>query len=1590
MENLTGQSLKGYELLNRIGSGGFGVVYRAYQSTIGREVAVKVILPRFSNHPDFIRHFEAEAQLIARLEHLHIVPLYDYWRDPDGTYLVMRWLRGGSLKDALNEEPFDLESTAMLLDQVASGLAVAHDNGIVHRDLKPSNILLDEEGNSYLADFGIAEDLRQAADGSSQKDVIVGSLNYISPEQARSEPVTARSDIYSLGITLYEMLTGENPLHELNTVERLYKHINDPLPRIERLDASVGDEVNDVIQRATAKNPRHRYVDALEMAAAFRAAARLERDRDSLELAELLTLREQDVLRLIVEGQTNQQIAQNLYIEHSTVKWYIRQIYRKLGVRSRRQAIVRAREMKLLVSDAEAGSPAGVTTTVSVALPASVNPYKGLRAFEAADRREYFGWEALVKVLLDRLSLPPTTNLKDFQPGKGRFLAVVGPSGCGKSSLVKAGLIPALWQNGFPGSERWFVVEMVPGARPVDELEVALIRVAADQGGNVRTQLERDRDGLLRASELILPKDGSELVLVIDQFEELFTLVQDEADQAIFLDLLTAAVTDPRSRVRVVLTLRADFYDRPLHYPEFGQLIRDHMETVMPLSAQELEQAIVRPAEQVGVAYEPGLVSTIIDDTLYQPGALPLLQYALTELFEQLDGQLLTHQAYQAIGGVTGALASRAEELYLEQDRDGQEAIQQMFMRLVSVNQQGETLPDTRRRVPVSEMLSLTAGAELMDELIDIYAAYRLLTLDHDPDSRQPIVEVAHEAILREWDRLQGWLEENRSDLSLHRQLNRAAAEWLAAGSDESFLLRGERLTQFDGWAGETQLALNADEQAYLQASIALREEKAAAERERQEQEARLERRASRRLKALVVVVVVALVVVTGLVIAAVSFSFERRLAEESQRLILLRDMTSTALANLESDPELSVLLALEAAKITYAADGYLPLELEDLLHRAVQADSVHLTIGMGGAVAFSPDGQKVAVGDEEGLIRMWDPVTGQDVWGVLRYQFRNQEIGDIAFSPDGQYLATSSPNGSVNIWHVNNSEEIGVIERQEGIMGVVFSPDGRGLMTASADGALRLWDLEPLIDQVREGVQPVEMVESTLFGQEPAEIGDVIYSPDGRQVAVLVAGMHITVLDAVSGEQLLKIPGVGGSASGIAFSPEGNFLAASSSDMEATVWDARTGEEILTVWDASTITAVDFSLDSRYLATATKDGKVTLWNTETGSRVLLLSGHSGRIADMSFNVNGRQLTSSGEDGLTRIWDLDQAGSELFTIAAHEGRAHDAVFNADGTKIASAGDDGLVKVWDAKTGLMLHALPGPKERVHYPAFSPDGHKLAAANQEGGVTIWDANSGQKLLALDEDGPAFSVVVFSPDGARLVAGGQEGIIYIWDALSGERLRDLRSDQDTIMELIFTMNGEILSSIDQAGLSVLWDFTTGERLHTTGCQNRNQIDADVTADGQLVALACDQVFVVQPQDPLDTETILYSLAADGRGQASGVAFNPEGTVLATSTEEGAITLWNMETGEEVLTLVQVLRLPENLRGGFGTTLYSKRALGRLDISPDGRYLAAAGSDGTISVYIMSLEELMEVARSRLSRGFTREECQAYLSLDRCPEES
>jgi DNA-binding SARP family transcriptional activator len=615
------QAVRGYELKETIGDGAFGAIHRAVQPAVDREVAVKVIRRKYANDPEFIRRFEAEAQRVARLEHPFIVPLYDYWRDPAGAYLVMRLLRGGNLLDSLATGPWGAEATIRMSDQVAAALSAAHRQGVIHRDIKPANILFDEAGNAYLADFGIAKDLERQQPLTAGR-AILGTPDYISPEQIKTEPLGPSSDLYSLGAVLYETLTGERPYGDASVSALLYKHLNEPMPLVRDSRPDLASAVDDVLQRATAKAPADRYDDALEMAEAFRRSLRPAETRRPAPEREVIAI------------------------------------------------------------------PTGVEV---------VNPYKGLRAFQEADAADFFGREALVEQLVAGLA-------------DSRFLAVVGPSGSGKSSVVRAGLIPALRDGAIPGSEKWFVAEMMPGSHPLEELELALWPIAVDPPPSLVEPMQKGTRGLLRTIRRVLPdEEGAELLLVIDQFEELFTLV-DEARRTHFIESLLAAISAPRTPIRVVVTQRADFYDRPLQIQPLGELLKQHTELVLPLSTDELTWAVQEPARRVGVSMEEGLMATIASDVADQPGALPLLQYAMTELFELRRERLMTRAAYQEVGGVLGALGSRAEEVYLGLDSAERETVRQLFLRLVTL---GEGVEDTRRRVLREELEGVATVNEL-------------------------------------------------------------------------------------------------------------------------------------------------------------------------------------------------------------------------------------------------------------------------------------------------------------------------------------------------------------------------------------------------------------------------------------------------------------------------------------------------------------------------------------------------------------------------------------------------------------------------------------------------------------------------------------------------------------------------------------------------------------------------------------------------------------------------------------------------------------------------------------------------------------
>ena len=415
---------------------------------------------------------------------------------------------------------------------------------------------------------------------------------------------------------------------------------------------------------------------------------------------------------------------------------------------------------------------------------------------------------------------------------------------------------------------------------------------------------------------------------MVDQFEELFTLTDPSVCHA-FLAALTSAVLERHSRLRLVITLRGDFYDRPLDHHAFGELLRWGTELITAMSPDELQRAIEGPADGVGVGFEPGLVAAIVADVADRAGALPLLQYALTELFDERQGDLIPTRAYQDLGGAAGALARRAETVYLGLDDAARATTRQVMLRLVSLGDGDEV---TRRRVLRQELLAL--GDERVPLVVDTFGHHRLLAFDRDATTRGPTVEIAHEALFNEWARLGTWLGESRDDLRRRLRLAAAADEWRAAGETPDYLVRGARLDELVAFTALSPLKLTGPEQAFLDASVVRRDADRTAERERHQRDARLRRRGRRRT-GLLIGGSIALIAASTVAVAGVRQrqSRDRVAAAREQAQHLAAAASETA----GDDPELGLLLALQSLA-TSAKEGLrAETRAEEALHWGVQ-----------------------------------------------------------------------------------------------------------------------------------------------------------------------------------------------------------------------------------------------------------------------------------------------------------------------------------------------------------------------------------------------------------------------------------------------------------------------------------------------------------------------------------------------------------------------------------------------------------------------------------------------------------------------------
>jgi WD40 repeat protein len=1203
------------------------------------------------------------------------------------------------------------------------------------------------------------------------------------------------------------------------------------------------------------------------------------------------------------------------------------------------------------------------------------NPYKGLQPFYEVDASDFFGREELVARLLQRI---------DEEPGEGawmaHFLAVVGPSGSGKSSVVRAGLIPALRRAAQWSNERWIIATMFPGRDPMAELNAALDEVLLSPSTSSPVGKEEQGERFVRALDRRLP-EGTRLLLIIDQAEELFTLVEDGDVRNRFTANLLAALQAPDSRLHIVLTLRSDYYTFPLQSSDWGRLFTQRVEFALPLSPEELQRAIEGPAGRVGVRLEPDLVSTLMADAGQAPGALPLLQYTLTELFELgsvsgwREGRRMTLSAYRAIGGLTGALVGRANELYAGLSNLEQAAARQLFLRLVVLRAEAAV---TRRRVSRTELLALTeqkwgehaaslaAQRQALETVMDVFSRHRLLTFDQDPTTGKPTIEIAHEALIDTWDRLRHWIRASREDLRLRGRFAALTQAWEQADRDPSFLTRGRQLDQFRDWAAATDLALTDAMLAYLEASLAAWEAQ-------QARDAALERRSRNRLWALVGVLSAATIL--ALILSLFAFN-QRRLAErEADVAQSLNLATSAQVALDEQDTDLALALALAANQIHDP-----PPQAQLILAEAAYAPGTHQRLAGHTApiegLVILPDGNRTVSASADQTLILWD-LNG----AVLRrFEGHTGAVHDVALLPDGDRVLSASADGTLILWHIESGETVRTFTGHESaVWSVAVSPDGRTALSGAGDGALILWDLDSG-EVLRQMEGHTDAVYSVTIG------------PDGRQALSGSADRNVILWDLESGAALHWMTGVadavagsregGGhfdSVWGVAFHPDGRTAVSVSQDEFVILWDLETGQLASRIDADIGMFGIAMSSDGRRALVGTLDNRVLLLDLESGQLLSQLRGHTARVRAVAFTPDGRSALSGSDGGTLRLWNLfngaemrsimyDYAlepaaaavavsldgqrgltalwngeislwgyasGEEIHRLRGHTQMAFGGVlFLPDGRRaVSGAGDiygassDNTLRVWDVETGEELLRLEGHTDKIWDIAVSGGGRFGASASHDGTVRLWDLESGEGRVLHDVYPQAARSVAFSPDGRFLVVGLAKGqsdtpdySLRLLDTETGGEIRRLVGHEDVVGDVAFSPDGNLILS-GSNGIAILWDAASGAQVH------------------RLIGHAASVV---------------------------AIAFSPDGRLAVSGALDSSLFLWDVETGSV-------------LRRYVGLT----KPVTSVAFVPDGHSFFAAADDDAVHEYRIDATEddlLTWIAANRYVPDLTCEQRETY----------
>jgi WD40 repeat protein len=1181
-------------------------------------------------------------------------------------------------------------------------------------------------------------------------------------------------------------------------------------------------------------------------------------------------------------------------------------------------------------------------------------PYRGLLPFRASDAEAglFVGREE------------ETVRLRRMVE-EHALVVVVGPSGVGKSSLVTAGLLPGL------GTREWATAVFRPGRMPFFALAKALHELEGSHASaeDVQRRSERlRREGLAGPARELGILTGKRILIYADQFEELFTTCPDE-DRTVFLDRVLPSADADDTAFRLVCTLRTDFLGRLLDHPGAGLRLQDRLVTISPMDRDALERAVTVPARACGVSYDEGLARRIALDAAGGDGGLPLMEFALTQLWRQQRRRQVTFADYFApsFGGVTGALNRYAEGVFAQLERQwSAERIRQVL--LACVRSRGGAAAATRCVVGRER---LAADWTLVEKLVE----HRLLVTGEDPTSHTATVELAHEALIRSWERLASWVD---ADAEFQRWLI-TMEERVAEGE---LLADDTRIGAAERWLVERSADIPADVRELVERSTSARDQRIAeleeARRRTEEAAHQVEEAAHQRARFLhrfVAALTVLLVVAIG---ASLFAFFEQRTAVHQRDVAISRQVADEANNIGRTDPPLAMQLSVAAYRIAPTAEAQNSLLSSSTLHTATRS------LGDAGPIrtfAISPSGQTLAVGSEDQTVRLYDIRNRQTATflGIL-----TDHIGpvvSVVFSSDGHTLATGSFDHTVRLWDLNDPRHPvtgAIVTGPDDIVNAVaFSPDAHILAAGSDDRTVRLWN-------VADFHHPIP--EATLTG--PTKITSVVFSPDRHTLAAGSSDAMVRLWDVTDPHHPTleaTLTGPTEYVGTVAFSPDGHTLAAGSNDHTVQLWDVADPhhpilEATLTGPTISVYTVV-FSPVRHTLAVGSMDAMVRLWDVADPHHPTLEATFADptEFEAVAFSPDGNTLAAGGTGHTVRLWDLSNPRHPVTEaiVTGPDDVVTSVAFSLDARTLATGSFDHTVRLWDLNdprhpvTGAIV---TGPDDIVNAVAFSPDAHILAAGSDDRTVRLWNvADFHHPIPEATLTGPTkITSVVFSPDGHALAASSFDRTVRLWDVTDPHHPTleaAFAGPTSVVFAVVFSRDGHTLATGNANNTVVLWDLSdphhpTPEATLTGPTYLVNAVV--FSPDGRtLAAGSFDRT--VRLWDVADPHHPTLEATLTGPTEYVGtVAFSPDGRTLAGGTGH-TVRLWDVADPRHP-TLEATLT---------GHTDWVRAVA----FSVDGYTLASGSYDHTVRLWDTDPEKAAKNICSLIVTPLTRDQWRQYI---------